>query len=217
MRQEDQERADAADDAVRQQALEHRIGVELRGDNALQGVDAELNPLHGELRQPEDGTEETQHDPQEQNRAEETMQEQTVDGGTAAGLTCTFGDHAFEDHAQVCVMHERFGGHRVIARITDAVARRAEGLIPLRDGPSQAISRRRICIEEQSLRVGIRDRLTRVGSSGGRDIREGGGDIGWPNDTLHRGLLSHCAGNRPTHVEDSFALPGGRKHDGHAT
>ena len=144
------------------------------------------------------------------------MQKQTVDGGAAAGFTQAFDHHAFEDDAQVCVVHERLGSHGVVARIADAIAGGAQGLLPLGDGPAETIGGRRIRIEEQPLRVGFRNLLTRVGGGRRGDIGEGGGDVGRPGDALQLRLLGDSQGDGPTHVEDAFAFPSGRQYDGHA-
>ena len=216
LRQEDQERPDAADDAVGQQALQHRVGVERRRDDGLRPIDAGLDPVHREFREPEHRGEEAEHDAEEQHRAEDAMEQEPVDGGGLAGFAEAFGDDAFERDAELRVMDERLGGHRVVPGVADAVTGGAEGLLALGHGPAQSLGGRRIRVEEQTLRVGDRDRLTGVGGSGLSHLGERGGDVGGPLDPLEHGLLIEGARDRATYLQDAFALPGGSQHDRHA-
>ena len=91
------------------------------------------------------------------------MQEQAIDGGGAAGLAEAFGHDAVQGDAQLGVMHERFGGHRVVAGIADALARAADGLLATLERPTETLGGGSVGVEEQTLRVGRGDRLAGVG------------------------------------------------------
>ena len=144
------------------------------------------------------------------------MQEQAVDGGGAAGLAEALAHDALQRHAQMRVMDEWFGGHRVVAGITDAFTRGTERLLAALGRPAQPVGRGSVGIEEQPLRVGGGDRLTRVGGGGLRGVSERARDVSRPDDALHRRAARQCFAKSAPDLGDAIALPGGGQDDRHA-